>query len=91
MSKEIVISDMCSLFINDPKESEWEYAVNQGDVYGGGLMSRDEFNALAFHAPIMRRMVEYIKCDYVGYAVDYLRACMRDKLISDIAELEKQN
>ena len=48
-----------------------------------------EFNRLAMEAPIVKRMVEYIKCDYVGYAVDYPRACMRDNLLTDIKALEK--
>ena len=53
------------------------------------LLSPAEFNLLAMEAPIVKRMVEYIKCDYVGYAVDYPRACMRDSLLTDIKALEK--
>ncbi len=53
-------------------------------------LSAAEFNRLASHSPLFKRMVEYIKCDYIGYAVDYPRACMRENLLTDIKALEQE-
>ena len=96
MRKEINITNTCQLEIETEPESTflgWKYAIGDGGSGGAStfatLTTDAEFNRLAMEAPIVKRMVEYIKCDYVGYAVDYPRACMRDSLLTDIKALEK--
>lgn len=77
---QIISNENGRIFIN---------AVIDGEVYHTVSLSADELNRLAMHAPMVKRMVEYIKCDYVGYSVDYPRACMRDNLLTDIKALEQ--
>jgi hypothetical protein len=92
MSEIIKICDRCHL--------EKDLAAGNGTVNliyneiepgNCAAVTQTEFDALAMHSLLVKRMVEYIMCDYVGYSVDYPRACMRDNLLTDIAALTESH
>ena len=88
MSKKIYISRYCYL---EKDETRGSYLIyNEIDPGDCPLLQTDaEFNRLAMEAPFVQRLIEYARMNYQGDERDYSIYELRQKLLTEIAELEK--
>ena len=108
MRKEISITKTCQLEIETEPEATflgWKYAIGDGGSGGAStfatLDTDAEFNALASHSPLFKRMAEFLKSDdhFTASAEGRLCClswtdtcdsdCPRQKILAEIARLEK--
>jgi hypothetical protein len=84
MSEDIKIGDDCLLQVVD---DDLYFIDNGRDEHA--TLNDAEFNALASHAPLVQRLIEYARMNYQSDERDYSIYEFRQKLLTEIAELEK--
>jgi hypothetical protein len=70
----------------------WVNANGKYGIQSGGretTITDAEFNRLAMEAPFVQRLIEYARMNYQGDERDYSIYELRQKLLTEIAELEK--
>lgn len=79
------IADNCILQHYD----DGTYTIGDGCGDFAELKNTAEFNRLAMEAPFVQRLIEYARMNYQSDERDYSIYEFRQKLLTEIAELEK--
>lgn len=82
------LSEKCLYWINRDQVYPHAIGVNENQI----ALTADEFNRLAMQAPLVKRMVEFIKTSYKIRQHGYDTHLKTDakQLLADIAELEEK-
>ena len=87
---EIIINlaPNCTIKITD---DELIFHLMLGGYMGEVLMEMPIacLDKIALVSPLVIKMIEYIKCDYINYFNGYERDAIKNKLLNEIAELQE--